>query len=79
MQKAPLPGLSAYRDCRMGNNAKLYGQLIVNKKAVPHLLPGIKGRSRQIEVISGQIFYLQEGRGAFIQNPEKRTGVYRDS
>ena len=36
MRKAPLPGLSAYRDCRMGNNAMLYSQLIVNKKAVPH-------------------------------------------
>ncbi len=35
VQKAPLPGLSAYRDCRMGNNAMLYGQFIVNKKAVP--------------------------------------------
>ena len=52
VRKAPLPGLSAYRDCRMGNNAMLYDQLIVNKRQFP-IPSGIKGRSRQIEVISG--------------------------
>ncbi len=31
---------------------------------------GQKGRGRQIEIISGQTFYLQKGKGAFIQNPE---------
>jgi hypothetical protein len=41
----------------MGNNAMLYDQLIVNKRQFP-IPSGIKGRSRQIEVISGQIFYL---------------------
>lgn len=52
MRKALLPGLSAYRDCRMGNNAMLYSQFIVNKKAVT--IPfRQKGRSRQIEIISG--------------------------